>query len=104
MAKEVRKESFEGVSVKVVSRKNSFDAIITIEAGAYLWHERKCECCWVRFATQYKIAPGIMRFKITRQGYDRVTNEFKKTFDMRDGGKCTISLYPSFVLPENCHI
>lgn len=106
MAKTVRRKEFDGVTVKVVSKKNGFDAIITINTGTYLWQERKCDDCWVRFASPYKIAPSKMRFKVTKQGYDKIkkTNEFRKTFDMRNGGKCTISLYSSFVLPETCHI
>lgn len=102
MAKIVRRENFEGVSVKVVSKKNSFDFAVTIDAGTYLWHERKNSNCWVRFSTQYKIAPSVMRFTVTKQGYEKfqTTGEFRKTFDLRNGGKCTVSLYKSFVIPE----
>lgn len=105
MKKTIRTDSLKGVKVKVVSRPKSFDVFITIEPGTYLWQERRSENCRIRFSTHYenRVEFDTVKFKLTNQAYDKtqLLKYVQKTFAMREGGQCTIVLFPTFFLPPD---
>lgn len=100
----VRETCLDGVTVKVISRTNSFDVFITIPKGTNLWQKRENDHCWVKFVThQYhrKTHKEIV-LKARNQPYDfsQLLKHFRKDFAIEEGGRCVVSVFPTFFLPE----
>lgn len=105
MAKAVsRTTCLDGVTVEVVSRANNFDVIITIPKGTNLWQKRENEHCWIRFNTHkyHRAAHKEIVLKVKNQQYDfsQLLKHFRKDFAIEEGGRCIISVFPTFYLPE----
>lgn len=101
----VRQTCLEGVTVKVVQHRNSFDVLITIPKGTNLWQKRENEHCWVKFKTHkfHKAAHKEIELKVSGAKYDttQLLKHFRKEFGIEEGGRCSISLFPEFYLPED---
>lgn len=100
-----RVDYLEGIRVNVVTRRDKIDLTVTIKPGADLRKEQESSDCRIRFKTHgtKRIADEPMIFRAINQKYDKRNplNNFRKNFSMEEGGECTISLFPTFFLPED---
>lgn len=105
MAKNIRIEKFNGVTVKVVSREKSYSVFINIAPGTYLWRNMANENGYVKFVIPHDhcVAKRKMRFKVTNQTYNRknLLLPFRKTFDFPRGGLCIVYLKPHMFLHDS---
>lgn len=105
MAKGIsRKTCLGGVTVEVVSRPKSFDVTITIPKGTNLWEKRENNHCWIRFSTHkyHRVAHQeiVLRAKNRQYDFSQLLKHFRKDFAIEEGGRCFISVFPTFYLPE----
>lgn len=105
MAKGItRKTCLDGVEVKIISRAKTFDVIITIPKGTNFWQKRENENCWIKFKTHkfHRASHKEIVLKVRNQPYDftQLLKHFRKEFGIEEGGRCIISVFPTFYLPE----
>lgn len=105
MAKGItRKTCLDGVEVKIISRAKTFDVIITIPKGTNFWQKRENNHCWIKFKTHQFHRASHKEIVLTakNQPYDfsQLLKHFRKDFAIEEGGRCIISVFPTFYLPE----